>query len=139
MGKTQTPLGNRLRAWIDVLWYSVVVTLLAIVSTFVISILTGGGAVRANLFLFILGWLLLAYATIRLWPSSPSDVREDNADSLPQVHETRLQAVVRRVGPVRWTQLPPPQERVSAQMQLFVASVCILLASFILETVFGVA
>lgn len=139
MGKTQTPLINTLRAWIDALWYSIVVTVLAIIGTFVGSVLTGGGAVRANLFLFLIGWILLAYATIRLWPSSPSDVEGENADSLPKVHETRLQAIVRKFGPVRWTQLPPPQQRISAQMQLFIASVFILLASFILEALLGVA
>ncbi|AEH38540.1 DUF7555 family protein [Halopiger xanaduensis] len=65
---------RRLRVWADALTYALALTTIVGVGCFALGFVTGGGAVRAKELLFVAGWLLLAYATVRLWPSSPAEV-----------------------------------------------------------------
>lgn len=135
--------------WLDALAYALVVTVAATLGALVVGIATGGGLVRSKAVLFLIGLGLMAYATIRLWPSSPSEFETDDrtaapferaGPSLPATQtETRFQALVRAVPPVRWLRPPPPERRLSPAAKLFVGSVTVLLASFLMETAFGVA
>lgn len=65
---------RRIRVWTDAFTYALALTAIVGVGCFVLGFATGGGAVRAKELLFVAGWLLLAYATVRLWPSSPAEV-----------------------------------------------------------------
>lgn len=139
---------SRVRAaalvWADAVAYALVVAGVATLAALVVGVATGGGLVRAKTLLFLLGLALMAYATVRLWPSSPEDVRdragrERRGASLPPTPaETRFQAVVRTLPPVRWLRPPAPERRLSPAVKLFLGSVAVLLTSFLLEAVFGV-
>lgn len=135
-------LGWHLRAMVDLFTYVVVLTGVALVISLVLSVATGGAAVRAKAFLFVIGWVLMAYATVLLWPSQPPTPGEKPADesqALPAEEASRFQGIVRSLPPVRWIELPPPHHRISLATQLFIGSVCILLTSYLMETVFNVA
>ena len=131
----------RFRAAIDALAYATVLTAVALVGSMILSVVTGGGAVRGNVIFFLIGWLVMAYATVRLWPTSRAkdDPTEPAGQSIPQENETRLQALIRRFGPIRWVELPPPDQRIGIRGQLFLSSLIILATSFTLEMYFGVA
>jgi hypothetical protein len=145
MSRTGQSRAERVRlralAWLDALTFAVVTTVAAFLAAGVLSVASGGGTVRVKLLLFLFGWVLMAYAVVRLWPSNP---RVDEAKSpqtgasLSKTHELRAQRLARRLPPVRWVTLPPPERRVRVPMQIFLTSVFVLGFSFLLETGFGV-
>lgn len=132
------------RVWADALSYALAVAAFATIGALIVGIATGGGAVRGKLLLFGIGWLLLAYTTVRLWPTSPEDVESPSrgygGDSLsPRTPSTRFQRLARALPPARWTRPPVPERRLTLPGKQLLASLLILFASFLLETVFGVA
>lgn len=144
------PLGVRLRVatrvCLDAVGYVLAVVAIVTCLAFVLGIATGGGFIRMKALLFVAGFGLMAYATVRLWPSSPEDLERNMMSgvspaggSIPATpNETRFQAFVRRLPPVRWVRPPPPDRRLSPAGKLFWSSVAILLVSYLMETVFGV-
>jgi|AntRauMinimDraft_4_1070384.scaffolds.fasta_scaffold00688_8 hypothetical protein len=126
--------------------YAVTVAVLVGLGAFVLGIATGGGFARVKVILFLAGLGMMAYATARLWPRSPSDVEPDGFDgvtvddgSIPKVPDrTRFQRVVRSLPPSRWLPPAPPLKRVTPAGKLFLGSVLVLLASYLLEVRFGV-
>ncbi|WP_247003964.1 DUF7555 family protein [Halosolutus gelatinilyticus] len=136
-------LGKIARTWADALAYALVVAALTIVGALALGIATGGGVVRAKLLLFIGGWALLSYATVRLWPTSIDDASPASTDrtgeSLPGTGETtRFQTLVSVLPPGRWIQPPPPEDRMTTPGKLLVGSLLVLLVSFLMETALGV-
>lgn len=139
--------GDRMRVFArvaaDAVTYAIAATAVIAVLAVVLAVATGGGLVRTKYLLFVAGWLLLTYATFRLWPSSPEDV-EPNAnrsqhDSLPREHESsRFQRLVLVLPPRRWVQSPRPKRRITIPGKLLLTALLILLLSFAMETVFGV-
>lgn len=130
------------RAWIDAVAYAVTLTAMFLVGAAVVTALTGGDGARVNALLFVSGWALMAYATFKLWPSAPPTEDDEEGgyrEALPAVHNTRWQRVARAMTPVRWIQLPPPEARISVRGQQFLASVTVLVTSFLLEQLLGVA
>lgn len=129
---------------LDALSYAVVVTTAVLVVAFAGGIATGGGFVRAKLLLFLLGWVLLGVATIRLWPRSPkkvaADVTEERTERTPSVSEegesTRIEILAAAMPPLRWLESPPRQ--LSPAAKLFVGAVLVLVTSLVLEVVFAV-
>lgn len=79
------------RVLIDALTYAVFLTAVTVVAALVFAVLTGGGLVRAKHALFIVGWGMLAYATVQMWirsgkqlrASSKPAQRESNASEQP--------------------------------------------------------
>lgn len=128
------------RVWTDALAYAVVLTVAVTVGAFTLGIATGGGFVRGNLFLFLSGWVLLAYATVRLWPTSieSEETAEEMGERIPGENPSRFQSFVRSLPLVRWISLPAPDERMTQQGKLFVTSLLVLCASFLIETFLGV-
>jgi len=134
------------RVWVDAAGYAVAVTGLALVLGGAAGLGTGTGAVGAKIALFVVGWGLLAYATVTLWPRSP-DEEDDPAPTgtgtdegtMPERHDTtRFQAAVRALPPMRWVTPPPPADRMTVGGKLLLSSLLVLLVSFLMETVFGV-
>lgn len=149
---SEEPLADRL--WttalvlIGAITYALVVAAITTGVAVVVGTATGGGLVRAKFVLFLAGFLLLAYATVRLWPTSPSDLEsgttgvagDPTGRSVPAVpDETRFQTFVQAVPPLRWLPSPPPERRVTPAGKLFLGSVFVLLVSYLLETAFGIA
>ena len=128
------------RVWADALTYAGVVTALTAGCAMTLGIATGGGFVRGNVLLFVAGWGLLAYATVRLWPSSPDDLGTDPADPIGEARgaSTRIQTLARSVPPARWVRPPAREDRMTPEGKLLVSSVLVLALSFVLETVFGI-
>ncbi|USZ72770.1 DUF7555 family protein [Natronosalvus halobius] len=131
---------------IDTLTYVLVVAAVATVVALAIGIGTGGGFVRGKFVLFLLGFVLMAYSVVRLWPSSPTTTADESTEHSDlqmaverRTHRTPFQAFVRAVPPLRWVRLPPPDARLSSPLKLFVSSLCVLAVSYLMETWFGVA
>lgn len=133
------------RVVVDAATYVVAVAAVATALALVVALVTGGGFVRAKALLFLGGFVLMAYATVQLWPSSPADLETESGlvaetgRSIPGPSEaTRFQAAVRRLPPLRWIRLPSPEQRLAPAAKLFWSSVAVLLVSFAMEVVFGV-
>jgi len=137
------------------LMYALAVAAVGIFLSLVVGIAIGGGPVAVKTLLFVIGWLMMGYAVVRLWPSNSTKLKmenlsEDDAkmshpepdpspDSIPaDVTETRFQEAVYRLPPGRWLPRPAPSHRVRIEGKLFLGSVLVLLTSFLMETVFGV-
>ena len=143
-------LGGRLRTkalvWIDALQYGVVLAAAVTAGAVLVGVASGGGLVRAKLLLFLAGFLLMGYATVRLWPSSPEDLesgrtgrRDPTGDSLPATTDrTRFQALVQWLPPLRWLPSPPPAERMVPPGKLFLGSLLVLLTSYLMEAALGI-
>ncbi|MFP8888577.1 hypothetical protein ACLI4U_02260 [Natrialbaceae archaeon A-CW2] len=126
------------------------VTGVVLVSTFfvtAISLAVGGGFEGAKIGLFLLGFVLMAYATIRLWPSSPEELERTQSGTVgteagraigAEPDQTTFQRLVRTLPPFRWITPPPPMYTISPPGKLFWSSVGVLLTSYLLETVLGV-
>lgn len=132
---------------LDALTYAAVVALVATVVSLVLGVATGGGVVRGKRVLFVLGFGLMTYATVRLWPTSVEDVTDGPGDDAAAVASTvprgtdegtRFQRLVAALPPVRWVSLPSPDDRLSPAGKLFLGSVLALLVSFAMEVGFGV-
>lgn len=132
----------------DALGYALVVTVVATVVAVILGVASGGGLVRAKALLFLAGIALMAYATARLWPSSPGDLegetvaglRRTPTDSVsPAADRTRFQAFVRAVPPMRWLPEPPPERGAVPAVKLFLGSLFVLLTSYLMEAVLGIA
>lgn len=140
--------GGRLRTLalvsVDALTYAVVLALATTVGAVALGLATGGGLLRAKYVLFFVGFLLLGYASVRLWPRSPADVERDATrgvagDSIPETaDETRFQRLVQATPPLRWLDDPPPERRVTPRGKLLLGSFAVLLASYLMEIFFGI-
>ena len=123
------------RVWTEAIGYALVLTAVVTTAAVVLGIATGGGFVRGKFFTFLSGWVLVGYATVRLWPKRG----EAEGESLSGTRRTRFQRVVASVPPVRWIRTPPPTERVRVAGKTFLGGVLTLLASVVMEVGFGVA
>lgn len=129
------------RVAVDAFVYALAVAIVAGLSSLTVGIATGGGFVRGKLLLFLLGWLILGYATIRLWPRSPGDAqRTPSRESIPERQDsTTFQSWIQALPPLRWMTPPPPDVRLTVASKLFLSGVLVLLASYLMESVYGVA
>lgn len=123
-------LGLRL---LDAVAYAVVVSALAVAGGAAFGFATGRGWVGAKYALFVVGFLAFGYASFALRPRPPWK-DEDSAD---RDDGWSLEAAVAEALP-RELRLPA-DDRVGIGGKLLLASVLILLASFLMEAVFGVA
>jgi hypothetical protein len=133
---------------LDTVGYVAVVVAATACLAFVVGVATGGGFIRMKALLFVAGFGLMAYATARLWPTSPEDLDRSPVEgvSVPEGgsvpaprHQTRFESIARSLPPARWLDVPPSKHRLSPAGKLFWSSIGVLLVSFLMETVFGVA
>lgn len=134
--ESQPRLPVLVRIWLDAAAYAVGVGLTVLAVGLVLGIAFGGTLVLGKQLLFVAGWLLIAYATLRLWPSSPSDLEQRPRTT--QTERSRVQATIQRLPPVRWMRLPPPARRLRLGLKLFLAGFVVLVLSFLMEMPFGV-
>jgi len=136
--------------------YAVTLTATVTLGMVALGIASGGGFVRGKRLLFVAGWVLMAYATVRLWPSKPSDIEMTRAgdtsgtkdagsidptgETIPAIQaRSRFQRFVYALPPIRWLPIPPYERRFTDEAKVFLASLLVLAASYVMETVFGVA
>lgn len=131
----------------DVLTYAGVVAILISVIAVVVGIMTGGGLVRGKTIIFLVGFAMLAYATIRLWPTDPEEFGrgsspemqiESDTPDLTDEDDSPIETISHSIPPARWLESPPPEYRWSRAGKLFIASLLLLLISIVLERGFGV-
>jgi hypothetical protein len=122
---------------VDALAYAVALAALVVVAALVVGVASGGGFVRAKVLLFLAGFGLMAYATVRLWPRTPADLESGTIPATDD--ETRFQRAVGALPPLRWLPPPPPQRRFTPAGKLFVGCLVVLALSYAMETVFGVS
>lgn len=127
----------------DALAYAVVLAGLLTLVAVTLGIASGGGFLRAKLLLFGFGWLVLAYATVKLWPRSPEDMgrspEQSQGRSLAGLNtSTKLQRFVNRLPPMRWICPPPPAEQVTLEAKMFLAGMFALIVSYLMERWFGI-
>ena len=130
---------------LDTVGYAVAVT--AVVFLVGAGLATAAGRqplVGAKWFMFLVGFGLLAYSAFQLRPTPKWKQDEQGGNETGSLLGTDtddgqvgLQAAVARIVPDDYRL--PADERHSAALKLFVASVFVLVASFLMETVFGVA
>ena len=124
------------RVWVDALAYVLALALVMLVLGVVLGIALGGSLVAGKQLLFLVGWLIIGYATLRLWPSSPEDL--DQESRATQTQRSRFQATVQELPPVRWMRLPSPNERVALAVKLFLTGLAVLALSFVMEVGLGI-
>lgn len=134
-------LGETAIAVAYALVYAVAVAVVATVGLGVVTLVAGGGLVRLKFLLFLAGWLLMAYATFQLWPSSPEDLHNkrtlyDETDPSGDA-QSRFRETVYSLPPARWLPTPPPERQLTDATKLFLGSLLVLLSSFLLETILG--
>ncbi len=145
-GPHQSP--RRLRQLLDALVYAIVVTGVVFVIAVIVCFSLGSDFVGVKYFLFLVGIVVFGYGTFSLYPSrrwkvdrSEGNVeikRDTNSgEVIGSRDETRFQSAVQRVPPLPQYSIPP-EERFSPGAKLFIASLVILLTSFLMEAVFGV-
>jgi hypothetical protein len=121
---------------LDVVVYAVTVTAVAVVVSAVPSFALGWGLVGVKFALFFVGFGMLGYATFKLRPTPPWKNEDD-----PRIRNDREEVGIA----ARATSLIPPrfrlgpEQRPSIGAKLFVASVTMLVTSYLLESVLGVA
>lgn len=127
-------------AVLDAVTFSLGVTGVTLVAAVLLSVGSGTGGAGIKAFMFAIGWLMMAYAVVRLWPSGPSTDPESDpgGSSIPKTRQVRFQRVTRMLPPIRWITLPPPEHRLRIPAQLFLSSVFVLATSFLLEVGLGV-
>lgn len=127
--------------------YAVTLTALVALVMVTLGIAGGGGLVLGKRLLFVAGWALMGYATIRLWPSKPEEARvATKPGSIDPTGETiaaiearsRFQRLIHRLPPIRWLPPPPYERRLTDEAKVFLTSLLVLTTSYVMETVFGV-
>lgn len=68
-------LRTAVRVWVDALTYAVALTAVSAVVALTLGVATGGEFVRGKRILFVLGWVMMAYATAKLWVKSGKQLR----------------------------------------------------------------
>lgn len=131
---------------IDTVMYAVFVGTAAFLLSLVLGVATGGGLVRTKVLMFLVGFGMMGYATIRLWPGSPAELERerdrrrrvaqgaDRTDPrVPTVQSMLERSPIGRLAPT-----PPADRETRPATKLLVASLFVLLASLAMEVFFGI-
>ena len=130
------PAAFRLRQALDALVYAIAFVTVLVALAAVVSFPVGGGWVGVKFALFFVGFFLFGLSAFQLRPTPPW--KEDESDTSDgERDETRFQAAVQRLPPLGRYGLAP-DDRLSPAAKLFLASVVVLLVSYVMEAGFGV-
>lgn len=139
-------LRKRAYQLLDAVVYACAVAALIFGGSAVVStILFGGDWTGAVFIMFLVGWVMVAYGTFQLRPEPPwttehtdqgmkikrTDTSADKA-TVGSRTETRFQATMQRLPPLRWYSLPP-DERLPVSAKVFLSGVAVLVASYVVE------
>ena len=128
------------RQALDAIVYAVVVTAIVSIISIVVSFVLGWGLVGVKFTLFVVGFGLFGVSTFKLRPTAPW--KEENGNESSEISysddDSPLQRVIHRVLPLDQYELHP-KDRLSDGAKLFLASVLMLVVSFLMESVLGIA
>jgi hypothetical protein len=128
---------DRPRQLLDLAAYTLAVLAVLFVALGAVSVALGSGLVGVKRGLFVVGFLLLAYSTLKLRPVRPDKDPSEARIPADAGHETPFQSRVQRLLPAEYRL--EHDDRLADGTKLFVASLVVLVVSFVMETVFGVA
>jgi hypothetical protein len=123
---------------LDLLLYGLMVAVVLVCVSAVVSFALGAGWGGSKYLLFVVGFLLFGLSALGMRPKGAwKDDDDDEAQHVSSDDETRFQTFVQAIPPLRWYDLEP-DDRLSFAAKLFVGSLFVLGASFVMETVFDV-
>lgn len=128
------PEAFRLRQTLDALVYAVAFVAALVALAALVSVPFGWGLVGVKFALFFVGFFVFGISAFQLRPTPPWK-DDDPAD---ERGETRFQAAVQRLPPLGRYGLAP-DDRLPTPAKQFLASVLVLLTSFVMEAGFGIA
>jgi len=132
------------RILVEVLSYTVALTVVLTLLALILGISTGGGFVRGKELLFVFAWIVMAYATFKLWPRKSDAIAGSTGDNRTNAMMQSAEEIgwfhqlVQQIPPNRWIAEPHPSRRMSIGAKLFVTSLLMFLISFILEVRFDI-
>ncbi|WP_195156041.1 DUF7555 family protein [Halococcus agarilyticus] len=124
---------------LDLVLYGLAMAAVFVVLTAVVSFALGSGWGGSKYLLFVVGFLLFGLGSFGLRPQGAwkDDDDDDRLLASSDDEESRFGALVQSIPPLRWYELDP-EDRLSLAAKLFVGSLFVLGASFVMETAFGV-
>ncbi|EMA55062.1 MULTISPECIES: DUF7555 family protein [Halococcus] len=125
---------------LDLCLYGLTIAIVLVCVATVVSFAFGAGWGGSKYLLFVIGFLLFGLGAIGMRPKGAwkdDDDDDDEARRVSSDDETRFQAFVQSIPPLRRYELDP-DDRLSLAAKLFVGSLLVLGASFAMETVFGI-
>lgn len=124
---------------LDLCLYGLTVAVVLVCVSAVVSFALGAGWGGSKYLLFVVGFLLFGVGAIGMRPKGAwkDDGDDDESQRVSSDDETRFQAFVQAIPPLRWYELDP-DDRLSLAAKLFVGSLLVLGTSFVMETAFGV-
>jgi hypothetical protein len=130
------------RQALDAIVYAIVVTAIVGITSIAVSFVLGWGLVGVKFILFVVGFVLFGIGTLKLRPTSPWQEGDENESSevshAGSDNDSPLQRAIHRVLPLDQHELRP-NNRLSDGAKLFLASVFMLVVSFLMESVFDIA
>jgi hypothetical protein len=129
------PAALRLRQALDAFVYAVAFVAVLVVLAAIVSVPLGWGLVGVKFALFFVGFFVFGISVFQLRPTPPW---KDDDETTDEREETRFQAAIQRLPPLGRYGLAP-DERLPTPAKQFVASVLVLLTSFVMEAGFGIA
>jgi len=121
----------------DLFVYVFGVLVAAVLGSTLVTAPFAGTFLLVKFLLFLVGFSLLAFGTVSLWPALPTDPEEADPPAVTERElspfESALASVFSRVDD-RY----PPTERFSPGFKLFVAGCVVLLVSYLMEAALGV-
>lgn len=133
----RTRLRQRVPAWVDAVTYALVLGGLFTTGALLVALGAGGDLTTVKYLLFGVGWVLLAIATVRLWPSRGGETGDDGDLGRSIGSPRRLERLATDAPPARWVRGPTPHERLSNAAKQFLAALVTLAISFLLEIGIG--
>lgn len=126
------------RQVLDALVYAVALTAVVLIVSAVISFVVGSAWVGVKYLMFLVGIGMFGVATFKLRPTSP--LKDTEQLSANQRGTSPFQTVMANHAPIDLNRFAPKENhRLSDGVKLFLASVLILVVSFVMETIFGIA
>lgn len=123
---------------LDTLFYGLSVAAVLVCVSAVVSFAVGGGWNGVKYLLFVVGFLLFGAGSFGMRPKAAWKDDDDDNTSAASDAETRFQAAVQSIPPLRRYELDP-EDRLSTGTRVFVSSLFVLGTSLVMEAVFGVA
>lgn len=138
MGDYHEALVLRGRQVLDALVYAVALTAVVLIVSAVISFVLGSAWVGVKYLMFLAGIGMFGLATFKLRPTPPwKDTERLPADRREASPFQRVMTEYSPLDPNRFA--PNKRDRLSDGVKLFLTSLLVLVVSFVMETVFGVA
>lgn len=126
------------RQVLDALVYAVSLTAVVLIVSAVISFVLGSAWVGVKYLMFLVGIGMFGLSTFKLRPTPPW--KDTDRLSTDRRGTTPFQTIMNNYSPIDPNRFAPKKsDRLSNGVKLLFSSILVLVVSFVMETVFGVA